>query len=56
MGGAGEHLYFYTLVVIALALNTTCVVICNVVVVDADNTLLTTYIVDLLIEQPLISH
>ena len=43
MGGAGEHLYFYTPFVIALAVNTTCVIICNVVVVvDANNTLLIT--------------
>ena len=42
MGGAGEHLDFFTLFVIALAVHTTCVIICNVVVVDAaNNTLLT---------------
>ena len=44
MGGAGEHLDFFTPFVIALAVHTTCVIICNfvVVVIDgANNTLFT---------------
>ena len=43
MGEAGEHLDFFTPFVIALAVHTTCVIICIVVVVvdAANNNLLT---------------